>query len=102
MKKVYLNELEEVGTELVNYSKNDIANKIKEFNTITENFEWQGISRDAYVKKMNDKVNKILKWNDDLYKIASFLFSATDDYGNTSEKINKLYEQLIDEIKKGM
>ena len=75
MKKVYLNELENTGNEIINYSKNDIASKIEELKLAPNNLVWEGnasgrcvfplgkvdlnCNKDNYVERKDDGMNII-------------------------------------------
>ena len=97
MPKVYLDELEEEGTKLVNYSKNDINEKINELAKATSNFVWNGPGYQAYITEYNSKIKMIQKINNNLTKIASYLIDAKEEYSDTNNQINSKYEELLDE-----
>ena len=99
MKRVYLNELEEVSGELISCSQNDITNKIEELKQATNNFVWQGMAYDSYMRGFNIKINDLSRMNEGLTKIAKFLLQVGENYNNTNEKINNAYEELIEEFK---
>lgn len=95
--KVYLDELETSGNELVSYSKNDIANKISELKSATSNLVWEGNGADNYIENYNSKINKLEEYNNSLTTIANYLLTAKDSYTETNEKINNSYEELLAE-----
>lgn len=100
MKKVYLDELESTGNELVNYSQNNIASKIEELKQTTNNFEWQGLAYNSYINAFNTKINKLIRMNNNLVNLAKFLLSVEENYDNTNKRISNAYEELIEEFKK--
>jgi len=103
MKKVYLDELTEYGNELVNYSKNNISSKIDELKKSINDLEWKGTGYESFIEGYNNRINKIIEWNNNLTKLASFLLTVTTDYNDTNEDIYKHYDEnlndLIDKLK---
>lgn len=98
MKKVYLDELEETGNELVNYSKNEISSKINDLKNVTKDLDWNGIGYETFVEGYNKKVNRIVEWNENLTKMASFLLTAKNDFNDTNEDIEKQYNESLSEL----
>ena len=100
MKKIYLNEIEAKGEELIRYSKNDINTKIEELKDTTKNFVWQGTAYDTFMKGYNAKINKMTELNNNMAKIAEYLLRVKDDYANANEKIENAYNEFLDEVNK--
>ena len=100
MKKVYLDELDEVSSELISYSQNDIANKIEELRLSTNNFVWQGQAYNSYINGYNLKIDELVKMNHGLTSLAKFLALVKENYGNVNEKINNAYEELLEEFQR--
>ena len=100
MNKVYLDELESIGNELVNYSKNEISSKIDELKNLTNNLEWNGMGYETFIEGYNNRINKIIEWNDNLTRMASFLLTAKDDYTDTNENIESKYNENLEELMK--
>lgn len=98
MKKIYLNEIETKGEELVRYSKNDINTKIEELKVSPKKFVWQGPAYDTFIKGYNTKIKKITELNNNLAKIAEYLLRVKEDYSNTNERIENAYNELLDEF----
>ena len=101
MKKVYLDELSDKGDELINFSKNTIAQKIIELSEAPNNFVWQGPSSVSYINKYNLLIEKIKKYNDGLTKIANFLVTAKDSYSEANRKIDSAYDELLADFGSG-
>ena len=97
MPKVYLDELEDKGNELINYSKNNISNTINELKNATDNFIWKGPGYQSYISQYKTKMDKLEKINNNLSKIASYLIIAKDGYEDANMDINSMYEDLVDE-----
>lgn len=100
MKKVYLDELEEVGNELISYSKNNIANKIEELKQVTNNFEWQSPAYNIYIREYNLKISNLERMNESLTILAEYLVRAKESYNDTNFKINNAYDELLEKIQK--
>ena len=99
MKKIYLDELESISNELINYSQKNIADGIEELKLSTNNFIWQGPAYNSFINGYNLKIYELEKMNEELTKISKFLLSVTDSYSNTNLKISNAYEELLNEIK---
>ena len=100
MKKIYLDELEDKGKEIISYSKNDIASKIEEMKLLTNNFIWDGIGYNSYIEEYNKVINKLEILNNNLTTIANFLLMAKDSYSESNSKIENAYNELLDEFAK--
>ena len=99
MTKVYIDELEDKGNELINYSQNNIKETICNLKASTNNLIWDGPGYQSYISQFNSKINKLEKINNNLSKIASYLITAKDEYYDTNIKIDKMYEELLEEYK---
>ena len=97
MKKVYIDELETKGIELVNYSQNDISEKIDELKSIKEEFKWNGIGYLAYINQYDAVLNKIERINNNLSLIAKFLLDVKDGYEEVNMDINGVYEKALED-----
>ena len=98
MTKVYLDELEDIGSELVSYSENNISNGVEELKVATNNLIWQGPAYNSFITGYNTKINELVKMNESLTKIARFLLIAKDNYSDTNARINNAYEELLEEF----
>ena len=96
MKKIYLDEIEEVEKELVNLSEKNIS----ELKLLPNSFIWNGKANTSYVKEYNKIIKKLEIMNNGLTKIASFLLAVKDEYQTTTNKIDNAYEELADEFRK--
>lgn len=100
MKKIYLDELEIREQELVNFSENNIKNKIEELRELTNGFVWEGKAHNSYIAGYNKRIDKLVSLNEGLTKIGKFLFSVKDNYQDANNRINNAYEELLEEFKK--
>lgn len=100
MKKIYLDEIESKGNELVNFSKNNIASKINELKDAVSKFEWEGIAHDTYVNGYYNRINRIVELNNKLCKLSQFLLQVREDYGTANGKIETAYEEIIDDFRR--
>lgn len=98
--KVYLDELEEESNKLINYSKNDINNKIEELRKIIYEINWQGNARDSYINEYNNKIEKINNMNSKIRMLGEYLKFSKEHYGETQEKLKKNWEEYLNELKK--
>ena len=100
MVKVYLDEVENKANELVNYSKNDISLKIEDMKNLTDKFIWKGQASESFISGYKNKINKLAELNNKMSKIAEFLFTVNSGYQETNERVNNMYEELVEEFKK--
>ena len=100
MKKVYLDELEDTGNELVNYSEKNITDTLQELKNATNNFIWQGPAYNSFIKEYDIKINKLLEMNNSLTSLAKFLLLAKDGYSDANRKIDNAYEELLSDFKR--
>lgn len=100
MRKVYLDELEEVSNELINYSENSINNKIEELKQATNNFVWQGLAYNSYISNFNTKINKLIRMNNSLTNLAKYLLMAKENYSDANSKISNAYAELLEEFQR--
>ena len=95
--KVYIDEVEDKGLELVNYSKNNIASTINDLKSAPSNFIWGGLGYQSYILQYNIKMKKLEKINENLSKIAEYLLTVKEGYEDANYKINNTYEELLNE-----
>lgn len=100
MKKVYIDELEEVSNELIDYSENNINNKIEELKQSTNNFVWQGQAYSSYIRGFNTKINDLMRMNNSLTNLAKYLLTAKESYSDVNFKIGNAYEELLEEFQR--
>lgn len=100
MKKIYLDEIEEVEKELVNLSEKNIKDNINELKLLPNSFIWNGKANTSYVKEYNKIIKKLEIMNNGLTKIASFLLAVKEEYQTTTNKIENAYEELAEEFRK--
>lgn len=100
MKRVYLKEIETKSHEIMDYSKNVIAEKIAQMKNLPEEIEWKGKARDSYVNTYKTKIAELEKLNNNIYKIAEFLLMVNEKYGNANYSIGNAHEELVSEFKK--
>ncbi len=98
--KVYLDELEEESLKIINYSKNDINDKIEELKMIVNEMNWQGKARDTFVNEYNHRINKLKRINDKVRMFGEYLKFCKEHYGETNEKLKKSWEEYLNEIEK--
>jgi hypothetical protein len=96
MKKIYLGEIEQAGNDLINFSKNDINNKIEELKELPRKFVWETPTSNSYIEMYENMINKISNINNDLIKLAEFLLMADSDYSESNNKITKAYDDFIE------
>ena len=99
MIKVYLNELEETGNELISYSQNNIANEIEKLKLASNNFVWQGPAYNSFIAGYNAKIENLIRMNNSLTILAKYMLIVKENYSDTNEKINNAYEELLSEFK---
>ena len=100
MKKVYLDELSKKSSELIDYSKNNIANKIEQIRLLSESIIWKGPGSIEYLNNFNSKINQLVKLNNNVRKIAEYLLDVADNYNLANNRINSMYEELLKESNK--
>lgn len=100
MKKVYLDELEDAGNELINYSDKNIAKTIEELKLAPSNFVWQGPAYNSFITGYNTKISELMKMNNSLTTLAKYLITAKESYSNANFKIDNAYEELLSEFMK--
>lgn len=100
MTKIYLDELEDVSSELISYSENNIANKILELKQSPSNFIWQGPAYNSFIAGYNSKINELTKMNNSLTNLAKYLTNVKESYSDTNSKINNAYEELLSEFER--
>ncbi len=92
---VQLDELEDKSNELINYSKNDINNKIEELRKVVSEFTWKGPSHDAFINGYNERIKKITSINNKMQLFGEFLKFAQNDYKETNAKLMDSWEKYI-------
>ena len=100
MKRVYLEELESTGNNLINYTQNNMAKVIEELKLATNNFVWQGPAYNSYIKGYMVRIQRLEKLNNDMKKIAEYMLRVKDEYSNANGKIENAYNELVDESKR--
>ena len=100
MKKIYLDELEDVTNELINCSKNDIAKEIEELKLAPNNFNWNGLAYDTFMDGYNNHINKLIKMNNNLNDLGEYLKIVNEKYRDANYKIDRAYEELLNEFKR--
>lgn len=100
MKKIYLDELEDISSELISYSENNIANKIEELKQTPNSFIWQGPAYNSFITGYNTKINELIKMNNGLTSIAKYLINVKESYGNANSRIDNAYEELLSEFQR--
>ncbi len=97
--KIYLDELEDKTTKIINYSQNDISDKIKELQSVFNNSKWQGKACNTYLSGYNEKLTQINRYNDNIRLLAEYLKEANINYQETNEKLSQSWDDFINEIK---
>lgn len=100
MKKIYLDEVEEKGSDLMNFSRIEISQKIEELRLAPNNFIWQGRAHASFMESYNKKIDTVTKLNDNFVKIAEYLLQVKDDYHNTNQQIDNAYNELLSDFEK--
>lgn len=98
MKRVYIKQIEERSNEIVNYSKTVVASKIENLKTLPKGFEWHGRAKDSYIKGYDAKIEKLIKYNENIAKLAEIMLIAADSYGNANIKIRNAAEEILMEL----
>lgn len=99
MKRVYIKQIEERSNEIVNYSKTVVASKIENLKTLPKGFEWHGRAKDSYIKGYDAKIEKLIKHNENIAKLAETLLVVADSYGDANIKIENATEEILMELK---
>ena len=96
--RIYLDELDEKSTELVNYSKNNIASKINELAIVFNDINWHGKASNAFINGYNNKINNLKRLNNNIELLARFLRECHDNYSETNNTLGKSWDSFIDEV----
>ncbi len=97
--KVYMDELADSSNKLVNYSKNDINDKINEIKALAESIKWSGPAHNRFMIGFNEKITEVQKLNNKLELLGRFLTHAHDSYDETRKDVNKSWEKLLEEMR---
>lgn len=100
MKKIYLDELEDVSSELINYSQNNITKIINDLKQTPNNFIWQGPAYNSFIKGYQNKIDELMKMNGGLNNLGKFLVTVKDKYNDANSRINNAYEELLNEFQR--
>jgi len=95
--KVYLNELEDESNKLINYSKNEIGNKINELEEVLKDIKWYGKACSTYLDGYNIRINKLKRMNNNFTALANYLKECYDNYNETNRSLGSSWDSLIDE-----
>ena len=95
---IELDELELKGNDLINYSNNNINDKINELNNSKNLFEWEGEGYNSFISDYNYEINKINKLNEKIEKIALFVLYFQNNYYEANEQLKKSWEEYINEL----
>ena len=95
---VKLDELEEKCNEIINYSKNDISQKIDSLDKLKNNFEWTGKTHNSFITGYNDEIEKMKEINQQMTLLGEFLLSFQTDYDNTQKKLDAMMQNYLDEL----
>lgn len=97
--KVYMDELSDSSNKLINYSKNDINDKINEIKALADSIKWSGPAHDSFMIGFNEKITEVQKLNSKLELLGKFLTHAHDNYDETRKDVNKSWEKYLEEMK---
>ena len=97
--KIYLDELSDASNRLVNYSKNDINNKIAEIKAIGESINWVGPAHDKFISGFDKQITNLNRLNDKIRLFGEYLDHAYESYNDTNNDVHKSWDNYLDEMK---
>ena len=96
--KVYLDELDDKCTELINYSKDNIGTKINELEIIFDDIKWYGKAHSTYISGYQEKITRLKRINNNLELLAKYLKECHDNYNDTNNSLGKSWNDFLDEM----
>ena len=97
--KIYLDELSDASRRLINYSNNDINNKIMEIKSIGESIKWNGPAHDKFIDGFEKQIINLEKLNAKIRLFGEYLAHAEESYNDTNNDVNKTWNNYLDEMK---
>lgn len=95
MQYVEWNKVDELGTELITYSENDLTDQINRILELKNQVTWEGADADSSMQGFTTFMNEMQKLALATKQYGLFLRGVAEKYKGTSETIKNTFENEV-------